>query len=196
MIYGYARVSTRGQAREGNSLEEQKQRLREHGAERIYIDAFTGTKTDRPQFQELLRIVKSGDTIVATKLDRVSRSAAQGIDLVDGLLSRGVSLHILNMGLMNNSPTGKLIRNIMFSFAEFERDMIVQRTSEGKEIARAHGTLVEGRPKKETPDFQKYFQKQKDGEMTVGQCCSALNVSRATWYNRVKGVHEPILPVR
>lgn len=188
MIYGYARVSTVGQKTDGNSLEEQTARLREHGAAQIFVDAFTGTKLERPQFQELLKAVKSGDTIVATKLDRISRSAAQGIELVDGLLARGVSLHILNMGVMNNTPTGKLIRNIMFSFAEFERDMIVERTSEGKAIARQREGYREGRKEIELDEdlFQKCRKKQKDGSMTVNECCAELGISRSTWYNKTR----------
>lgn len=189
MIYGYARVSTIGQATDGNSLEDQERKLRENGATEIFVDAFTGTKIDRPEFQKLLEKVKAGDTIIATKLDRVSRSASQGIALVDELLAKGVSLHILNMGVMNNTPTGKLIRNIMFSFAEFERDMIVERTREGKAIARQTPGYKEGRKEKvvDIDQFQKLAQKQKDGELSVAECCKALGISRGTWYNRVKG---------
>lgn len=188
MIYGYARVSTRGQASDGNSLEEQERRLREAGAEKIYVDAFTGTKLDRPEFTKLLSILKPGDVVIATKLDRVSRSASQGIALVDSLLERGVSLHILNMGLLNNTPTGKLIRNIMFSFAEFERDMIVERTREGKEIARQRPDYKEGRKEivVEEETFQKCRAEQKRGERTVAECCKVLGISRSTWYERVR----------
>lgn len=190
MIYGYARVSTIGQATDGNSLEDQERKLRENGATEIFVDAFTGTKIDRPEFQKLLEKVKAGDTIIATKLDRVSRSASQGIALVDELLAKGVSLHILNMGVMNNTPTGKLIRNIMFSFAEFERDMIVERTREGKAIARQTPGYKEGRKEKvvDIDQFQKLAQKQKDGELSVAQCCKELGISRGTWYNRIKEV--------
>ena len=152
MKYGYVRVSSPGQARDGNSLEGQEKALRENGAEKIYKDVFTGTEIGRPAFRELLDIVKEGDTIIATKLDRVSRSASQGIALVDELLAKGVTLHILNMGPMNDTPTGKLIRNIMFSFAEFERDMIVERMNEGKDIAKAKNpNYREGRKRKFTP---------------------------------------------
>lgn len=188
MIYGYARVSTRGQASDGNSLEEQERRLTEAGAEKIYVDAFTGTKLDRPEFTKLLSILKPGDVVIATKLDRVSRSASQGIALVDSLLERGVSLHILNMGLLNNTPTGKLIRNIMFSFAEFERDMIVERTREGKEIARQRPDYREGRREivVEEETFQKCRAEQKRGERTVAECCKVLGISRSTWYERVR----------
>lgn len=188
MIYGYARVSTRGQASDGNSLEEQERRLTEAGAEKIYVDAFTGTKLDRPEFTKLLSILEPGDVVIATKLDRVSRSASQGIALVDSLLERGVSLHILNMGLLNNTPTGKLIRNIMFSFAEFERDMIVERTREGKEIARQRPDYREGRREivVEEETFQKCRAEQKRGERTVAECCKVLGISRSTWYERVR----------
>lgn len=147
MIYGYARVSTKGQAKDGNSLEAQEQALRANGAEIVYSDSFTGTKTDRPELSKLLDSVQPGDTIIVAKLDRIARSVTQGIELVDSLLAKDVTVNILNMGTLNNTTTGKLIRNIMFSFAEFERDMIVQRTQEGKAIARTKEGYREGRPK-------------------------------------------------
>ena len=148
MLYGYARVSTRGQAKDGNSLEAQENALRSAGAIKIYADAFTGTKTNRPELDKLMTIMQSGDTMVVTKLDRIARSATQGIELVQKLLDRGIVVHVLNMGLMDNTPTGKLIRNIMLAFAEFERDMIVERTQEGKTIAKQNPDFKEGRPKK------------------------------------------------
>ena len=186
MIYGYARVSTIGQKKDGNSLEEQEKVLRENGAMKLYVDAFTGTKIERPEFQKLLKEVKPGDIIIATKLDRVSRSASQGIALVDELIEKGVTMHILNMGVMNNTPTGKLIRNIMFSFAEFERDMIMERTSEGRSIARQKPGYKEGRPRKDITEFEKLAKKQKNGLITVEECCKILKISRGTWYNRVR----------
>lgn len=148
MIYGYARVSTRGQAKDGNSLEAQENALRSVGATKIYADAFTGTRTHRPELNKLMDVMQSGDTMVVTKLDRIARSATQGIELIQKLLDRGIVVHVLNMGLMDNTPTGKLIRNIMLAFAEFERDMIVERTQEGKAIAKQNPDFKEGRPKK------------------------------------------------
>lgn len=148
MLYGYARVSTRGQAKDGNSLEAQENALRSAGATKIYADAFTGTKTHRPELDKLMTVMQSGDTMVVTKLDRIARSATQGIELVQKLLDRGIVVHVLNMRLMDNTPTGKLIRNIMLTFAEFERDMIVERTQEGKAIAKQNPDFKEGRPKK------------------------------------------------
>ncbi|MDY5377189.1 MAG: recombinase family protein [Eubacterium coprostanoligenes] len=149
-IYGYIRVSTLGQARDGNSLEVQEKQLRNAGATDIFADAYTGTKTDRPEFSKLLQELNNGDTLVVTKIDRFARSASQGCDIVDALLVKGVKVHILNMGMMDGTPTGKLIRHIMFAFAEFERDMIVERTQSGKAAARARSDYREGRPKKYT----------------------------------------------
>ena len=151
MIYGYIRVSTVKQANEGNSLEGQQKLLLENGVniENIYQDTYTGTKADRPAFTKLLNELKDGDTLVITKLDRFARSMIEGSKVVNDLIERGIRVNVLNIGMMDNTPSSKLIRNIFFSFAEFERDMIVERTSEGKQIKMekdADATL--GRPKK------------------------------------------------
>lgn len=148
MIYGYARVSTKGQAKDGNSLEAQEKALRESGANEIYVDAFTGTKTDRPEFDKLMKKIQKGDTLIVTKLDRFARSMSQGSELVSDLIERGIKVYILNIGVMDNTPSSKLIRNVFFAFAEFERDMIVERTVEGKAIAKQNPDFREGRPKK------------------------------------------------
>ena len=151
MIYGYIRVSTVKQANEGNSLEGQTKLLLENGVpqENIFQDAYTGTKADRPQFNKLQNELKEGDTLVVTKLDRFARSMIEGSKIVNELIEKGVKVNVLNIGLMDNTPASKLIRNIFFSFAEFERDMIVERTLEGKQIKMetdVDATL--GRPKK------------------------------------------------
>lgn len=148
MIYAYCRVSTKGQAKDGNSLEVQEKAVKEAGATEIYADTFTGTKAHRPELDKLLNVIVAGDTLIVTKLDRIARSATQGIELIQNLLDKGVTVNILNMGKLDNTPTGKLIRNILLSFAEFERDMIVERTQEGKTIARQNPDFSEGRPKK------------------------------------------------
>ena len=150
MVYGYARVSTKGQAHDGNSLKNQEQLLMEHGATEIYKDSFTGIKTNRPEFNKLLKDLQQGDTLIVTKLDRFARSMLQGSELVDMLINKGIKVNILNIGVMDNTPSSKLIRNIFFSFAEFERDMIVERTQEGKAIAKTKKGFKEGRPRKYT----------------------------------------------
>ena len=188
MIYGYARVSTKGQDKYGNGLEVQEKQLRENGAEVIYYESFTGTKKSRPELDKLLSVIKEGDTVVVTKLDRIARSTRDGLDIIDELLNKGVAINILNMGKFDNSPTGKLMRTIFFAFAEFERDMIVLRTQEGKEICRNDPDWKEGRKRKESPEFQNFLEKQKEGLLTVEECCEKLGISRRTWYNRVAEV--------
>lgn len=189
MIYGYARVSTKGQAKDGNSLESQEKTLRDNGALTIFRESFTGTKKDRPKLNELMAILNEGDTLVVTKLDRIARSTRDGLDIIDELLEKGVSIHILNMGKFDNSPSGKLMRTIFFAFAEFERDMIVERTTEGKSICRENNPeWREGRKEIEIPDFEKFLEKQKRGEISVKECCNLLKISRSTWYNRVSEV--------
>ena len=147
MIYGYIRVSTVKQASEGNSLEGQKKLLLENGVkeENIYKDIYTGTKSDRPSFNELINKLEQ----VVTKLDRFARSMIEGSKIVNELIDKGIRVNVLNIGVMDDTPSSKLIRNIFFSFAEFERDMIVERTLEGKQIKMKRdldATL--GRPKK------------------------------------------------
>ena len=144
MICGYARVSTKLQEREGNSLEAQEQQLKAAGARIVFTESFTGATLDRPQLNELRKALEAGDTLMITKLDRLARSASQGITFIENLLSYGISVHVLNMGLMDNTPTGKLIRSILLAFAEFERDMIVERTQEGRRLSGHYG----GRPRK------------------------------------------------
>ena len=148
MIYGYARVSTKAQAKDGNSLEAQERALKDSGACEIYVDAFTGTKTDRPEFDKLMDKIQKGDTLIVTKLDRFARSMTQGSELVSDLVEKGIKVYILNIGVMDNTPSSKLIRNVFFAFAEFERDMIIERTMEGKAIAKQNPDFREGRPKK------------------------------------------------
>lgn len=143
MKYGYARVSTVNQ-----DLESQITALENEGCEKIYSEKFTGTKADRPQFKELLSILEAGDTLVITKLDRFARSTGDAIETIKDLFKRGIRVHVLNMGIVEDTPTGRLIFNIMSSFAEFERDMIVERTQEGKAIAKQRDDFREGRPNK------------------------------------------------
>src|SRR6476660_5364277 len=98
MKYGYARVSTLHQ-----DLESQLQSLEKENCDKIYSDKFTGTKTDRPEFTKLIESLKSGDTLVVTKLDRFARTTANGITIFKELFERGVKVHVLNMGLVEDT---------------------------------------------------------------------------------------------
>lgn len=181
MRYGYARVSSVGQDKYGNSLEVQEKALCEAGAEVIIQEAYTGTKKDRPKFQVLLNNLNEGDTLIVTKLDRFSRSASDGMTIIEDLLSRGVTVHVLNMGLMDNTPTGKLIRQIMFAFAEFEKDCIKERTKEGKTIARMREDYKEGRKPVDEAKIELVNSLIEVGNSIV-EACKQAGISRSTYY--------------
>lgn len=184
MIYGYARVSTKGQASDGTSLESQREVLTEAGAEEIFCEAYTGTKRDRPELTKLLTALRPGDKVVVTKLDRVARSTVDGIQIIDEIVGKGCSIEILNMGKFDDTPVGKLMRTVMLAFAEFERNMIVERTQEGKRAKRSTTPdYTEGRPYLEIPDFEKFFQMKKDSEISVTEACKKLGISRSKWYS-------------
>ena len=147
MIYGYARVSTLVQAKDGNSLESQIEKLKAAGAEEIYSENFTGTTTDRPKLNELLAKLQPGDTLCVCKLDRFARTVAQGNELIRRLVDRNIKVHILNMGVLENTPIGKIICTVLLAFAEFERDIIVERCQEGLRVARTKEGFHIGRPR-------------------------------------------------
>ena len=150
MIYGYARVSTAGQSINGNSLEDQTRALEAYGCQEIVTEAFTGKTMERPAFSALFQKLQLGDTLVICKLDRFARTAIEGVSTVRELFERGIRVHILNMGLIENTLTGNLILTVMLAFAEYERGMIVERTQTGKAVARQDPNYREGRPKKYT----------------------------------------------
>lgn len=148
MIYGYARVSTVTQSRDGNSLEDQVKALQNYGCQEIVTEAFTGKTMERPKFKQLLQQLKENDTLVVSKLDRFARTTVDGVQTVQELFNRGIRVHILNMGLIENTLTGNLILTVMLAFAEYERGVIVERTQTGKLIAQSNPNFREGRPKK------------------------------------------------
>lgn len=147
MKYGYTRVSTKGQL-DGNSIEEQtKAILNLYADAEIIVESYSGAK-ERPLFNQILENAQKNDYVVVTKLDRFCRSTKEGLEYIDLLMNKGVKIHILNMGLIENTPMGRLIVTNLLAFAEFERAMIIERTQGGKAIAKQRADFKEGRPKK------------------------------------------------
>lgn len=178
-IYGYARVSTCRQARDGNSLEAQEAALKAAGAQKIYVDSFTGTRLARPEFDRLKDLLRAGDTLIVTKLDRFARTVGQASELITELIDSGVTVNVLNLGVLSNDSVSMLIRNILLSFAQFERDLIIERTQEGKALARKQEGFRDGRPRK-------YSKIQLDHAMELlkknsyNQVVAMTGISRAT----------------
>ncbi|WEV52077.1 recombinase family protein (plasmid) [Lactobacillus sp. ESL0731] len=134
MLYGYARVSTTGQ-----DLSAQIALLKKAGAEKIYQEKFTGTTLNRPVFSKLLKQLKQGDQLLITKLDRFARNTKEAEETIQTLSDKGVIVNILNLGIVDtNTPTGKFSFSVFSAIAQFDRDMIITRTQEGKEYARKH----------------------------------------------------------
>lgn len=180
MIYGYARVSTVKQSKNGNSLDEQRELLTAAGAQEIVTDSYTGTKMERPAFTGLLERLQEGDKLIVTKLDRFARTAVEGGAIVKELHERGVTIHILNMGIADNTPMGRLMVTMLLAFAEFERDMIVERTQAGKAIARDKGIQVDGRPKKFTPAQMAHAMQLLGKGNSYTQVAEMTGISKAT----------------
>jgi len=180
MIYGYARVSTATQGRDGNSLEDQVAALEKYGCQQIVSEAFTGKTMARPKFQQLLETLEEGDTLVVCKLDRFARTAIEGVQTVRDLFNRGVRVHILNMGLIENTLTGNLILTVMLAFAEYERGMIVERTQTGKAVARQDPNFKDGRPKKYTPQQLQLALDLLEQGKTYRQITTMIGISKST----------------
>jgi DNA invertase Pin-like site-specific DNA recombinase len=146
--FGYCRVSTNGQL-DNNSLEQQEQEiLNKYSNSRIIKEVFTGTKTDRPKFNELMNNLNEGDTLIVTKLDRLARNTVEGIKIVEELFAKGVSVHVLNVGLLENTSMGKFFLTTLLAVAEMERNTIIERTQAGKEISKQKDGFKDGRPNK------------------------------------------------
>jgi DNA invertase Pin-like site-specific DNA recombinase len=148
--YGYARVSTTSQ-----DLKAQKQALIDAGVttDSIYSDRWTGTTIDRPQFNALLEVLSDGDTLTITKIDRLARNTKEALSVIEDLLKRNINITVLNLGKIENTTIGRLIYTVLLGVAEMERDMIVERTQEGKAYAKRNNpNFKEGRPKRKLSD--------------------------------------------
>lgn len=143
MKYGYARVSTTAQ-----DVQVQTEALRKEGCEVVYEEKFTGTSTDRPKFTQLLQELQEGDTLVVTKLDRLARNTKEGIEVIESLFEKGIKVHVLNVGLLENTNMGRFFLTTLLAVAEMERNLIVERTQEGKTLAKQNEDFREGRPRK------------------------------------------------
>lgn len=151
MIIGYARVSTRGQLKEGHSIEVQTRNILDrYDDAKIRVEQYTGTTMDRPIFNKLIEDLKQGDTLVVTKLDRLARNTVEGISIVQKLFNKGISVHVINIGLLENTSMGKFFLTTLLAVAEMERNTIIERTQTGKAIAKTKEGFKEGRPKKYT----------------------------------------------
>lgn len=189
MVYGYARVSSRGQYVDGTSIDEQMRVLKENGAMRTFYDTYTGTKMHRPEFDKMMDAVRDGDTIIVTKLDRLGRTSEGIIRLIKDLIDRDITVRVLNMGTIENTPVGRLVVTFLAGIAEFERDLIVERTAAGKAYKKMNDPeWKDGRKPLEIDEalFNELRIRVINGELTARSAAATLGVSKSKWYNIVK----------
>lgn len=189
MIYGYARVSSDGQSRYGTSLDDQVGVLKSNGAIKVYTDTFTGTKMHRPQFDKLMSELKQGDTIIVTKLDRLGRTSEGIISLIKDMIDRDITVKVLNMGTIENTPVGRLIVTFLAGIAEFERDLIVERTAAGKAYKKQNDPdWKDGRKPIEYDEsvFNELYGKVLTGELTTRGAYETMGIGKTKWYELVK----------
>jgi DNA invertase Pin-like site-specific DNA recombinase len=177
MLIGYARISTLDQ-----TLALQQDALTVAGCEQLYTDTVSGSVTERPGLTQALSHLRPGDTLVVWRLDRLGRSLAHLIDTIRDLQERGVGFRSLQEQIDTTTSGGKLIFHVFGALAEFERDLIRERTHAGLAAARARGRLF-GRPKVLSPQEVKQLRTlAKDDRNTVREICQTLRISRATYY--------------
>jgi DNA invertase Pin-like site-specific DNA recombinase len=181
MKIAYSRVSTDDQ-----SLNLQEDELKRAGCERIFSDVASGGGFDRPGLNEALNFVREGDTLVVWRLDRLGRSLKELIETVSALQKRGIGFQSLRESIDTTTPGGKLVFHLFGSLAEFERDLIRERTKAGLASARARGRLG-GRPKALDSKKAKIAASLlANRESSVAEICETLGVSKATLYRHIK----------
>lgn len=179
MIFGYARVST-----EDQNLNMQLDALNRYGVDKIFHEKLTGTRKDRPQLEELLKVLRKGDKVVVYKLDRISRSTKHLIELSDYFNEMNVDFVSISDSIDTSTAMGKFFFRTMASIAELERDIISERTKSGLEAARARGRNG-GRPPKKKEKVEIALKMYNSKEYSIQQIIEATGLSKTTLYRYI-----------
>jgi len=184
MKIGYARVSTKDQ-----NLNLQKDALKKAGCKKIYSEQVSGAKIERKQLDEMIKQVRKGDIIVVWKLDRLGRSLRDLVNLISKFQEMEVGFKSLQDSIDTTTPTGKLTFHLFAALAEFERDIISERTKAGLKSARARGRLG-GRPKGLSKQAQNKARLAeslyKEKELSIKEICDYLSISKPTVYRYLR----------
>ncbi len=183
-IFGYARVST-----EQQNLDRQLDALKKYGCDLIYNEKMTGTRRDRPELTKLLDRVTEGDTVVIESLSRLGRSTKDLIELTEIFEKKGVHLVSLKESIDTSTSTGKLLFTLMSAIAQFERDVIADRTREGLRSARARGRTG-GRPRTDPEKVKKAVKLYNTGQYSVREIEELTGVKKATLYRALEGKNQ------
>ena len=178
-VFGYARVST-----EAQNLDRQLDALEQYGVDIIYNEKMSGTKKNRPELTKLLDRITEGDTVVVESLSRLGRSTKDLIELTETFQSKGVNLVSLKESIDTNSPTGKLLFTLMSAIAQFERDVIADRTREGLKSARARGRTG-GRPRADPEQVKKAVKLYKTEQYSIKEIEELTGIKKSTLYRNL-----------
>ncbi|WP_408011321.1 recombinase family protein [Pseudalkalibacillus sp. A8] len=187
MIYGYARVSTQDQ-----NLDSQIEQLTKYEVDEIVQEKISGVSKQKPQLDELLPKLTSGDTLVVTRMDRLGRNTVQLLQLVEELQERNIHFVILNLGIDTRTPTGKFFLTVMAAFSELDREMIKEKQRSGIKLAKQKGKY-RGRVKKYTdkhPGINHAIELRKTTNKTVKEICTITGVSQAAFYRKLKEMEK------
>jgi DNA invertase Pin-like site-specific DNA recombinase len=181
MIIGYARISTSEQ-----NLDLQKDALKNAGCENIYSDVISGSKSERPGLNSAISHLRAGDTLVVWKLDRLGRSIQHLIDTVKALNDKGIAFKSLQDSIDTSTTGGKLVFHIFCALAEFERDLIIERTNAGLKAARARGRKGGRRYALDEKQRKRVRELYNERSTTVNEICRMYNISKRSLYNYVE----------
>lgn len=180
MYIGYARVSSQGQ-----NLDMQLQALTNAGCIDIFQEKISGKRKNRPELDDMLKMMRAGDTVVVYKLDRIGRSLKHLLELFELFEREGVHFKSLHENIDTSTPTGRLIFHVMAALAEFEREMIVERTKGGRDAARARGK-VGGRPTVDKKQLDKALKLYDSKAYQVKEIAKLTGISHTTLYRYIK----------
>ena len=176
MIYGYARVSTDGQ-----SVTAQVAALRKHGAGKVFREVASGAKTDRAQLRRLLDQLDDGDLVMVTRLDRLARSTRDLLNTLAAITGKKAGFKSIGDAWADTTTAhGRLMLTVLGGLAEFERDLIRTRTSEGRERAKARGVKLGRKPKLTEHQKREAIKRRDQGDETLADIARSYNVSQAT----------------
>ena len=182
-VIGYGRVSTNGQ-----DLALQEEALKKYGCEKIYMEKESGAKSDRAELADALEYLRPGDKLVVYKIDRLARSTFDLHKIAKELEEREISLVFIKEQIDFSTPAGKLMFTMLGAIAEFERDLIKDRTAEGRERAKAKGTHMgrTGKPEKDIKKAMKMYQDREEKGLSVNDIAKMTGVPRSTIYAKAK----------